>query len=407
MIISPFAQPRLVISGILKLETALHVGSGAVEINSQLPINDEGGCPKVNVILRDYDGKPYIPGTSLKGVLHSICLNENGCAKLFGTSHEDNGRMGTLTVFGASFNSPPSKFHLPYFDSTTKMTGITARTAINPDKGTAKEHHLFHQEEVPAGSTFNFSMEYAQLATADDLLKNLLAKLQDGFAIGADTRLSQGKVKLTDIKIERQYADKNGDWKTKAETSDWIGDSNQLVKGKTTTLVLTCDGPYLIADSTHKKDKDQDKNSQPNVQALGMIKGQNHQQVALLSGSSLKGVLRSRSLWLENGIDIETGKLFGTTDAAAKLKIRAIRTISNSDTNISSVKLDRFSGAPIEGGLFKTWCFVNPIFEVDFEVPENDHFPKLLQDMKEDGLRLGHGTNRGYGWFTVTEKAEA
>ena len=92
---------------------------------------------------------------------------------------------------------------------------------------------------------------------------------------------------------------------------------------------------------------------------------------------------------------------------AAKLAIHSIRLISGGGIwTLPSVKLDRFSGAPIDGGLFATECFVDPVFEVElvYTGAHKNHFEALLADIKDDGsgLRLGHGGNRGFGWFTVT-----
>ncbi|MEZ5792192.1 MAG: RAMP superfamily CRISPR-associated protein [Nitratireductor sp.] len=77
---------------------------------------------------------------------------------------------------------------------------------------------------------------------------------------------------------------------------------------------------------------------------------------------------------------------------------------------IHAVKLDRFGGGPVHGGLFSTNAAINPHFKVALDVENRagslneaalSLYQELLEDLRLDGIRLGHGSNKGYGWFDV------
>jgi len=72
----------------------------------------------------------------------------------------------------------------------------------------------------------------------------------------------------------------------------------------------------------------------------------------------------------------------------------------------------------MEGALFSTECVYDPQFEavLRLEPPrsheDNIHAPahmlleQLLHDLDARGLKLGHGVNRGFGWFSVKWERE-
>jgi len=55
-------QNRYVVRGIIVAETPIHIGAGNESMNPVEPDNS---------VIKDKDGKPYIPGSSLKGALRS------------------------------------------------------------------------------------------------------------------------------------------------------------------------------------------------------------------------------------------------------------------------------------------------------------------------------------------------
>lgn len=88
---------------------------------------------------------------------------------------------------------------------------------------------------------------------------------------------------------------------------------------------------------------------------------------------------------------------------------------------LASVRIDRFSAEPFGGGLFFVDAFVEPKFRVVLELDASRTVDRsdiafvrdLLAWMSERkpgrGIDLGHGVNRGFGWFgvKVTEGPQA
>lgn len=97
---------------------------------------------------------------------------------------------------------------------------------------------------------------------------------------------------------------------------------------------------------------------------------------------------------------------------------------------ITSVKLDRFTGGPVDNALFTTGAFTGvrlklelaltrrrsfepergspPARKPDFEptADDLDLFKLLCDDIEKNGLDLGSGSSKGFGWF-VKERAHA
>ncbi|MGH6847853.1 MAG: RAMP superfamily CRISPR-associated protein [Methylocella sp.] len=178
---SLFAR-RIEIGGTLEVISPLHVGSGVEVIDEAIELSEEerrrlGISHPMNArVQRDAIGRPYIPGCSIKGALRAIAedaaaTDAAATAKveaLFGViKNNGKGTMGALTIFGAIFGCAGRGDDLPFFDK--KRNGesdnsaglfISARTAIDHGRGTAKHSKLFHAEEVAAGTTFSLRARY-------------------------------------------------------------------------------------------------------------------------------------------------------------------------------------------------------------------------------------------------------
>ncbi|MEW6418393.1 MAG: RAMP superfamily CRISPR-associated protein [Nitrospirota bacterium] len=147
--------------GEICLKTPLHIDSG------------EAGDFMDSLVQRDSYGRPFIPGTSLCGLMASIAkdrLRLAGAAKdrieeepvfiaLFGTAgKEGKGHESRLVVLDA----------IPKDTDEKIKTFIQDRTSIDRDRGSAMEDHLFHDELVPADTRFIFRCEFREKETTDD-----------------------------------------------------------------------------------------------------------------------------------------------------------------------------------------------------------------------------------------------
>ncbi len=104
--------------------------------------------------------------------------------------------------------------------------------------------------------------------------------------------------------------------------------------------------------------------------------------------------------------------------AGGLLRIVDMKFSGGEIAEITSVKLDHFSGAPIDKALFSTKVVVGVRLEIALALesrrdadPEKRGgagdadekvaklFKELIEDIRGDGLTLGHGANKGFGWF--------
>jgi hypothetical protein len=107
-------------------------------------------------------------------------------------------------------------------------------------------------------------------------------------------------------------------------------------------------------------------------------------------------------------------ELFGTDGRRACVEIRNLTVSEAASEKVTSLKVDRFTGAPVHGALFTTDTFTGTRLSFDLvltkrqKVPREDAealWEKLLEDIRKRGLELGHGTNKGFGWFEQEKNA--
>lgn len=149
-------QGKFFIKGKIIAKTGLHVGGS----KSALSI----GEIDMNVI-KTPDGKPYIPGSSLKGKMRSILAKIEGCQsvetdlpyikEIFGESG-DRAKQQTLAIFRDCIWKKPKDFDT--WELEMDYTESKWETAIDRMKGTAKHGSLRQIERIPAGSEFELNI---------------------------------------------------------------------------------------------------------------------------------------------------------------------------------------------------------------------------------------------------------
>jgi hypothetical protein len=115
-------------------------------------------------------------------------------------------------------------------------------------------------------------------------------------------------------------------------------------------------------------------------------------------------------------------ELFGINGFRGLLKVRLEKFSGNRLETITSVKLDSFSGAPIDNALFKTEAFLGTTLDFSLGIRPRKHrdeggdwgtrtvsaealalYELLVADIRRNGLTLGHGAAKGFGWFEPVE----
>lgn len=207
--------------GRLQLETALHIGSGQQTV-----------AATDSQVLRNSDGEPYIPGSSLKGTLRSqierlclqlpdlndpqVCLtgqnSNSSCptANQKETNKSDESRRSAFDnvciichLFGSPYNASRIFFKDAAVTEWAGRTAIRNGVVINRDSETAVNGLLYDYETVDSGSSFEFEMT---VESNDDYDLGAacvgISELVNGnIQIGGMRSRGLGWCKLTDLKI--------------------------------------------------------------------------------------------------------------------------------------------------------------------------------------------------------------
>ncbi|MCS7119661.1 MAG: CRISPR-associated RAMP protein Csx7 [Candidatus Bathyarchaeota archaeon] len=205
-------ERRIIISGEIEAVTPIHIGSGKPEVDIgevELPV------------LTSPDGKPYIPGSSLKGRVRSeaeriarkkgievcrppdvreMCGSKKKdikefciCCRIFGTA----GKISCASKVKFRDAYPIDKI-----DILLERTGI----AIDRGTGTVASGALYSIQAVPAGA--RFSLEIVAENITDDELKLFKAALKsvEDSALGGSSTRGFGKVRIKIKSVKERTA---------------------------------------------------------------------------------------------------------------------------------------------------------------------------------------------------------
>lgn len=227
---------KIVFSGSLKLITGLHIGTGRMSFETDA------------TVMKDSSGNPYIPGSSLKGVIrtisermHQLVLNEsslkvpvcflaeNNCNQnnhfqellneaVHNESEEgvndliDEGICPVCQLYGSTFRASKIIVHDSYYEGTKgnkAHTTVRHSVAIDRDTGTAKDGAKYDYEVVDAGQKFHFKIEGENLTLQDEkLLMIALNELCLGHVhVGGKISRGLGIVELEDLEVYKYNFD--------------------------------------------------------------------------------------------------------------------------------------------------------------------------------------------------------
>lgn len=307
------------IEGRLITTSHLHVGSGSTTNRKDIKNkNEKGDEAEIAAIVTDYNEKPYIPGTTIKGNLRTYLertkQDNKIIEKLFGSKDpkKEDSCGGALEFWNAKVEIPSTlnNQHIPYWKQN-RLTGVTASAVIDRQTRTAADKKLFYTEYIPAGIPFKVVITGQDL---DDKEMSLLLYALNGF----NTKM---------IKLGASEADGWGEFKWKLETATyissedikkWIQSPGELVaydiKGRdrknklkeiadklqvstpedflTLKIVLTFNSPFLVNDTSRDRDlKDTNGRKKfgdhyPLVDTKGKV---------ILPAKSIRGAFRSQA----------------------------------------------------------------------------------------------------------------
>ena len=386
-------RERIMVTGILTLETPTHIGNDA-----------SGGLLDMPIHLDAVDGSPLLPGSSLAGAMRNYVRQYNaGLAKtLFGeaTSREDGTGVSLsqsieslLIIDDALGMMPDQKLRVEVRDGV----------AIDPKSRTADDAKKYDIELLAAGTQFPLSFELCLRANEDQTtLLQAFALALDGLAtgqihLGKRKRRGFGRCRVDGWQVTRfnmQRQDGLLAWlrydplaqlvATKAADPQSLAQDifQELSVSKASVQPYICtvnayfilDGSLLIRslpDAIEDADMVHLRSWRENKKARTVEEKRKQQPV--LSGTSLAGALRARALRIANTVGKQgeafIDDLFGyrnkeTEEERERIK-RGVNPLTASrlwveETEVkaaeplvqSRVKIDRFTGGSFPGALF-------------------------------------------------------
>lgn len=210
---------RWMIVGRLTTTAPLHIGNGDVTERKDFTNEKSNEAIQINAIGTDHNGRPYIPGSSLKGNLRAFAnqLKLSTLEEIFGSPDpEVNTSVGGKAEFYdacVADNAPVLPHAPPHWDAA-RRTGVSAGVTIDRITRTASDERLFHEEFVPPGISFEVKISGQDFSDAEitDLLW-LLNSFNSGIAkLGAGTGSGYGLMRWELTDLQRMTKDEVAKW---------------------------------------------------------------------------------------------------------------------------------------------------------------------------------------------------
>lgn len=434
---------RMVARVTLEAASPLAVGSGEKNIITDAPVT------------RDINGLPYIPGTSLVGIIRHSLEDDKAIDHLFGFQKGDKGEGSKFIVSDALLvgsngkvidgleQSEPDEF-LKLFE----VLPIRQHVRIT-EKGVGADHGKFDEQVVYKGTRFVFEMELlSETADEDSMYKLLEIISSPTFRIGSGTRNGFGSMKVVTMKYASYDLTKENELdaylKKSSSLSEAWNDADEIkpkeMQGDSWikyTLTLKPADFFLFSSGFGDEDADMTPVKENYIEwTEGMPKME--EASSLVPATSIKGAIAHRMAYHWNrlmGKFVNNGEAITSEKNPATIAIFGT-TIDEGDINPSRghaifsdvflhtkepkvlphIKIDKFTGGVQDGALFQEKVSTSAQEEFFEEIyVEKDALAdsmirkaleKSLQDICDGLLPLGGGTNRGHGIFTGSLKIE-
>ena len=437
---------------VLEAETPFTVGSGEKDLLTDA------------LVAKDVNGLPYLPGTSLAGVIRSACGIKRQEDTPFGYQ-DKNGGQGSRVIFsdgvmigndgrpvdGLRVMSQNDDFYAHF-----KMLPVRQHVRIN-SLGSTDKGGKFDQQVTYQGTRFCFEMELLSTGSEEEALfyeKMLNVLRRSTFRVGGGTHNGFGLMKV--IALQRRdydltnpddlesYVSRSAALDTPLEdakklTTDTITDSTW----KRYTLKLQPKDFFLFGSGMGDDEADMTPvseayivwtNGKPTFQERGI----------LIPATSVKGALAHRTAYhwnkLKKRFVDNDGEKPMTGDACPAVEAIFGKAGQDSDKDIkcgnimlsdviisagqktegekimNHVAIDRFTRGTMDGALFteKVTNGLGREIQLTVDVRKDSiqdediskAFELALQDIVDGLLPLGGGVNRGNGTFVGTLSKE-
>lgn len=379
-------------------------------------------------VIRDGDGQPFIPGTSLAGVLRHFLEDnlekvDNKVNPIIETVFGKTEKDSTLSLLIFSDALPrESTTYRPSIRDGIKLDYITRTVAEHKDRGQASGGAKYDYEVIEPGSVFVFRMELVirQGNQADrdkiyDAAAFILKALENGcLRVGAKTRRGFGKIRLDDMKLlklemnSKQEAEKWLDflWDFQPNISLPEITANILPLRQSQCCTVTADFtiPYSLLIRHYNADPSDDDTTH-------LMSGGKY----VIPGTSWNGALRhsiysilNRLLHNEKRTEEILENLFGYikpgVKKAAASRVIIDESIIDEQQTISYTRnrVDRFTGGVVASALFTERPVYGGTVTLNIIIKEPQEWEKgllllALLDIAGGIQPVGGGANIGRG----------
>jgi CRISPR/Cas system CSM-associated protein Csm3 (group 7 of RAMP superfamily) len=397
-------KKRIIIRGILELDTPACLSSGDAEADTDLPL------------LRDtIDNKALLLGSSIAGALRSYLGNHKPNAQLFGVARrETEGIQSPLIVEDA-------------LSKSMIKTELRDGVKIDDKTGTAFDKAKYDLELLQAGTQFDLGFELLVNPETENRLKEELAialyGLEEGhIPIGMKKHRGFGQCHVQQWQIwefdltnvsEREAwllfhhqhrSLHNGIPVHKCISKELKNDLvvKRLIDTCSIEATFTLASPLLIRSGQH------DQSKAPDV--VHLKSNRNNRIQPIISGTSLAGILRHRAVKIINTLNLNVSivnveEIFGTEQKASRLTVQESVIENTVDLVQNRIAIDRFTGGALDGALFSEQPVCpSPETQIILKLqlkkatdPEIGLLLLLMKDLWTGDLTIGGGSSIGRG----------
>ena len=407
-------------------------------------------------LVRDANGLPAIPGTTLAGILRHALQKEKSvdfANKIFGYQNRNDGKSSQLEVSWAYIHDSKNLIHKSYYSKDAiEQDPILKEIYINDNpnfkrdhvrlsqKGTAIETGKFDRYFVPTGARFTFNIGMWTENQSEDWNDILRIFFSSTFRIGAAGRGGYGKIKVIEIKTPaNSFFDisksEDVNFFRQCQQSLLISDFPDTIEKEEVKLFFPLGfriGGGIHSFQNNNRQADMLPYSERVIKWTGNIGSFESVPKISIPGSALKGALRHRTAfhlaringnWASNKEEEKDGldNLFGYAansnieeqkGQAGKIWFTDLYLEETKTYQLSRNSIDRFTGGTLPGALFQeenvqTGQAFSTCIYLDKSIDKNSNeykaFRWALEDLQAGRLALGGGSGHGLGFNHAEE----
>jgi len=426
---------------VLEADSPFNISTGRDNLETQSPA------------IRDINGLPYLPSSSIAGVLRHA-IGKEAAKPFFGSLESDTGSRIIFTdgvMIGKEGTALDGIMEIDFNDNFYRhfcRLPIRHHVKIN-EKGTGEDRAKYDHEIVYKGTRFVFEIIMYSDGTDQQQFEEVIRKLRDSnFALGGKTRRGLGRMKI--VKCEKAildlrkpedrnaYLDKSASLKEPFSRYEDMATEATDPDGWTKYEMTLIPNDYFLFRAG---ESDDNRNAIPTTEAYiqwdddqkpGFVEG-----CVVLPGSSIKGAIAHRTAYHWNRLNqfyadgplsfagdrnpaVKT--IFGYVDGDNARQGNCLIAdiieevpLNGSDRKLfNHVAINRVTGGASQTALFseqavyrKGMVYSLNILVKDEALSDNTickAFECALKDIVNGSLPLGGLTNRGYGIFSGTIK---